>query len=153
MSDKMRWRYGETNPMIGVPDSSVLIEIGDFLIYDSDKVFPASSTVKGANKTATQTTCTSKFLGVAMQRSPVGETNPIRVATTGVFEMDCKGKTFVLGSLVGVNDKTDGTLCTQEVDLVTDVTAAIGRVVRREPVAVNTVLVGIKSKIIEGGVK
>ncbi|MGL6225251.1 MAG: hypothetical protein ACRC10_01340 [Thermoguttaceae bacterium] len=153
MSDKMRWRYGETNPVIGVPSSNVLIEIGDLVIYDSDTVLPASSTSKGSDKTATQTACAAKFLGVAMQRSAVGDVAPIRIATTGVFEMDCKSKTFVLGSLIGVSDKPDGTLFSQEVDLVTTNAAAIARVVRREPKSTKTILIGIKSAITEGGIK
>ena len=43
------------------------------------------------------------FLGVAMARSRRGETAPVRVATTGVFELDCPSETFELGDLVGVD--------------------------------------------------
>ena len=40
-----------------------------------------------------------------MQRSRSGETAPIRVATTGVFEFDCASGTFELGDMVGADGK------------------------------------------------
>ena len=41
MSDKMRWRYGETNPVVAEVDSTTVIEIGDLLYLDGDDVKPA----------------------------------------------------------------------------------------------------------------
>ena len=29
MSDKMRWRYGDTNPVVAAVDSATVIEIGE----------------------------------------------------------------------------------------------------------------------------
>jgi hypothetical protein len=43
MSDKMRWRYGDTNPVVAAVDSSTVIEIGDLLYQDTDDAKPASS--------------------------------------------------------------------------------------------------------------
>ena len=43
-----------------------------------------------------------------MQRSRSGETAPIRVATTGVFEFDCPSGTFELGDLVGADENAAG---------------------------------------------
>ena len=50
----------------------------------------------------------TNFLGVAMQRSRSGETAPIRVATTGVFEFDCPSGTFELGDMVGADENAAG---------------------------------------------
>ncbi len=31
MTDKMRWRYGDTNPVVAPVDSATVIEIGDLV--------------------------------------------------------------------------------------------------------------------------
>ena len=152
MADKMRWRYGETNPVIGLVASTVSVEIGDLVYHESDTVKPPTSQTNQTTKALNQSVFAGKFLGVAMQKSPMGEASSIRIATTGVFEFDTNMNTFVLGGLVGIDELPGRTgLECQKVD--TSVLAgAIGRVVRREPTATNTILVSIKSKITEGGV-
>src|SRR3972149_4143422 len=97
MSDKMRWRYGDTNPVIAAVDADTVIEIGDLVYQETDDARPASSQADQGTKEANQTLFASKFLGVAMQRSRAGETAPIRVAATGVFEFDCPSGTFEMG--------------------------------------------------------
>jgi len=42
MSDKMRWRYGDTNLVVAAVDSATLVEIGDLLWHDHDDAKPAS---------------------------------------------------------------------------------------------------------------
>ena len=101
MSDKMRWRYGDTNPVVAAVDSATVIEIGDLVYQDSDDAKPASSQADQGSETANQELFADNFLGVAMQRSRAGDTVPIRVATTGVFEFDCPSGTFELGDLLG----------------------------------------------------
>ena len=97
MTDKMRWRYGDTNPVVAAVDSSTVIEIGDLVRQDTNDAKPASSLTDQGSETANQDAFTDTFLGVAMQRSRAGDTDPIRVATTGVFELDCPSGTFELG--------------------------------------------------------
>jgi predicted RecA/RadA family phage recombinase len=93
-----------------------------------------------------------KFLGVAMQSSPLGEESSIRVATTGVFEFSTNSKTWSLGELVGIDELPERAgLENQKVDTAV-LAGAVGRVARREPTASTTILVKIKSKITEGGV-
>ena len=152
MANKMRWRYGETNPVVGIVPDTVTVEIGDLVYYENDQVKPASSQANQATKALNQSVFALKFLGVAMQASPLGKATGIRIATTGVFEFDTPVKTFNLGDLIGIDELPGRTgLETQKVD--TSVLAgAIGRVVRREPTATNAILVYLKSKIIEGGV-
>ena len=44
------------------------------------------------------------FAGVAMQASRSGDTQPIRVATTGVFEFDCVSTTLEVGDMMGPDE-------------------------------------------------
>ena len=153
MSDKMRWRYGDTNPVVAAVDSSTVIEIGDFVYQDTDDAKAASAQADQGSETANQQLFATNFLGVAMQRSRSGDTSPIRVATTGVFEFDCPSGTFELGDLIGVNeDETGDALSDQEVDAVASSAYAVGRVARRVAEAATTVLVDIRSTVMTGGV-
>ena len=108
MSDKMRWRYGDTNPVVAAVDAATVIEIGDLLWQDTDDAKPASGLTNHGTEAANQEALAGAFLGVAMQRSRSGETAPVRVATTGVFEFDCPSGTFELGNLVGADNNAAG---------------------------------------------
>ena len=108
MSDKMRWRYGDTNPVMAAVDSATVIEIGDMIYQDTDDGKPASSQADQGTKAANQQLFAENFLGVAMQRSRANDTDPIRVATTGVFEFDCTSATFELGGHVGLEENAGG---------------------------------------------
>ena len=154
MSDKMRWRYGDTNPVIAAVDSTQAIEIGDLLYQDVDTARSAPQLADQSSEAANQEAFAGSFLGVAMQRSRVGDTDPIRVATTGVFEFDCAGATFQLGNLVGADQNaTQNGLLAQQVVSVALPKQAIGRVARREPVSTTLVLVDIRSTVMTGGVE
>lgn len=166
MTDKMRWRYGDTNPVMAAVDSETVIEIGDF-IYQGNSLgsgksaYPASD-IEGLNKVggqdlrSMQEDFADNFLGVAMQRSPAGYTDPIRVAATGVFEFDCPSGTFELGDLVGVDEESSGKkLKDQQVVAVADSASvyAVARVAKRVPEAILSVLVDIRSTVMTGGIK
>ena len=153
MSDKMRWRYGDTNPVIAAVDSATAIEIGDLVYLDADDAKPASAQADQGTEAANQVLFADNFLGVAMQRSRAGDTDPIRVATTGVFELACPASTFELGDLVGSDQASSGTaLANQQIAAVADAQHAIARVARRAPVATTNVLVDIRSTIMTGGI-
>ena len=154
MSDKMRWRYGDTNPVVAAVDSAIAIEIGDLLWQNINDARPASALSDQGSEPANQESLADYFLGVAMQRSRSGDTAPIRAATTGVFEFDCPSGTFELGDLVGgdENDAGDG-LLDQQVAGVSNSKYAIGRVAKREPSATTSVLVDIRSTVMTGGVE
>ena len=153
MSDKMRWRYGDTNPVVAAVDAATVIEIGDLVYLDTDDAKPASSQADQGTESGNQTLFSDRFLGVAMQRSRAGDTAPIRVATTGVFEFDCPGSTHELGELVGTDEASSGTaLENQQVAKVSAADCAIARVARRSPVASSTVLVDIRSTVMTGGI-
>ena len=151
MSDKMRWRYGDTNPVLAAVDAATVIEIGDLVYQETDDVRPASQQADQGTKLANQELFSNKFLGVAMQRSRAGETAPIRVATTGVFEFDCPNTAFELGDMVGVDENAAGdALLNQQVAKVAAAKYAVGRDAKRQS-ATTTVLVDIRSTVMTGG--
>jgi len=153
MSDKMRWRYGDTNPVVAAVDSSTVIEIGDLVYQATDDARPASAQADQGSEQANQELFVDNFLGVAMQRSRNGDTSPIRVATTGVFEFNCPSGTFELGDLAGPDETGGTTLMDQQVDKVANSQYGVGRVARREPSATTSVLVDIRSTVMTGGVE
>ncbi len=154
MSDKMRWRYGDTNPVVASVDSATVIEIGDLVWQDTDDAKQASGIADLGTEAANQEAFADVFLGVAMQRSRNGDTSPIRVATTGVFEFDCPSGTFELGDMVGADENTAGTaLLNQQVAKVSASKYAIGRIAKRQAAATTSVLVDIRSTVMTGGVE
>ncbi|MBN2579247.1 MAG: hypothetical protein JXB10_09670 [Pirellulales bacterium] len=154
MADKMRWRYGDTNPVIAAVDASTVIEIGDLIYQDVDDARPASSQVDQGSEETNQEYFALRFLGVAMQRSRADETTPIRVATTGVFEFDCPSDTFELGDFVGPDEHALGNaLLSQQVAKVAESKLAVGRVTKRQAVAATSVLIDIRSTVMTGGVQ
>jgi hypothetical protein len=154
MTDKMRWRYGDTNPVIAAVDEATVIEIGDLLWQDTDDAKPASAQTDHGTEAANQEAFAHKFLGVAMQRSRAGETAPVRVATTGVFEIDCPSGAFELGQLLGADENAAGdALLDQQMAAVNASRCAIGRVAKRAPSGSTSVLVDIRSTVMTGGVE
>ncbi len=152
MSDKMRWRYGDTNPVVAAVDAATVIEIGDLVYQDTDDAKPASSQADQGTEAANQELFADKFLGVAMQRSRNGDTAPVRVATTGVFEFDCPSGTFELGDLVGADENGAGNaLLNQQATKVAASKCAVGRVAKRVSPAATSVLVDIRSTVMTGG--
>jgi len=153
MSDKMRWRYGDTNPVVAEVISASVIEIGDLVYQDTDDAKPASAQADGGTEAANQETFALLFLGVAMQRSKSGETSPIRVATSGVFEFDCASQTWELGADVAIDEASSGTaLEDQKVTPASSVSRAIGRVAKRVGTAATSVLVDIHSVVMRGSI-
>ena len=47
MADTMRWRYGDTNPVVAPVDSATVIEIGDLVYLDTDDAKPAGYDANG----------------------------------------------------------------------------------------------------------
>ena len=55
------------------------------------------------NKATNQAALVAEVPGRGDGAEPAGDTTPVRVATTGVFEFDCPAATFELGDLMGVD--------------------------------------------------
>jgi hypothetical protein len=152
MADVMRWRYGETSPVVIPVDAATVIEIGDFVYLATDDARPAAQQADQSTEAANQELFHDNFAGVAMQRSPAGDSTPIRVATTGVFEFDCLSATFEVGALLGVDEDSGGTFLTNQlVAGVATPNLAVGRCAKRLNPAGTRVLVEIVSTVSHGG--
>jgi hypothetical protein len=152
MSNTMRWRYGDTNPVMCAVASSTVIEIGDLVYQASGAVLPASALADTTTEAGNQEAFHDAFVGVAMQCSPDGSTEPIRVATSGVFELECLSATVEIGDLLGADEDGSGTaLEDQVVAKVATANLAIGRCAKRLNPAGTRVLVEIVSTALRGG--
>ena len=152
MSDNMRWRYGDTDPVVSkAVDTAEVIEIGDLIEAASGTVQNAAGHTWNTDLATTQEEFHDIFLGVAMQRSRSGDTAAIRVATSGVFEFTCAAATFEIGDLVGPAKQTGNALESQKVVAVATANLAIGRVAKRYASNTTTVLVEIESTLQRGG--
>lgn len=152
MANRMLYRWGETNPVRVAVDSAQVIEIGDLLWLNTDDARPASQNTYYASLSQTQANFHDKFLGVAEQQSRSGDTDTIRVATTGVFEFDCAAATFEIGDLVGPDDNAGATaLLDQQVILTGHAGCAVGRVAKRYTSNTTSVEVDIVSYTMYGG--
>lgn len=153
MANNFRYRWGEANPIEVPVDSTTVIEIGDLLYLDTDDAKPASSQTDQSSAEANQELFSLKFLGVAASASANGDTDPVRVNTTGVHEFPCASANFVVGDMIGVTETGAGTaLEDQKVVGVDDSDNGIGICVK-SGTAVTTVLVDIRSTILGHGVK
>lgn len=151
MSNKMRWRYGDTNPVLVPVSAFVVIEIGDLVMLNAGNAEPASDLADTGTEAGNQEAFHDLFIGVAMQQSRSGDTAPIRVATTGVFEFDCVSATLALGAFVGSDEDGTGTMLQpQVVAAVATANLAIGRV-EKAIAAATSVLVRIVSTVSLGG--
>ena len=153
MANTMRWRYGETNPVVLPVASGTVIEIGD-LVYLDTTAKPAADLSYGASLAATQEAFHDKFAGVAMQQSRAGDTDDIRVATTGVFELGCASATFEVGARIGVDDNTAGDeLLSQQVIAVNvgNPELSVGYCAKRVNPAGTSVLVDVVSTVSHAG--
>jgi hypothetical protein len=152
VANTMRWRYGDTSPVMLPVDATTVIEIGDLVYLETDDARPASSQSDAGTEAANQEAFHDKFAGVAMQASRNGDTQPIRVATAGVFEFDCLTGTYEVGKLIGADENAGGTAL--EKQLVTPVATAnlaIGRCAKRVNPAATRVLVDVVSTVQRGG--
>ncbi len=164
MANIMRWRYGERNPVTLPVDSATDIEIGDMIWLDgeSDTAKPASDVKVSFDDSLLpnlQKGFKACFVGVAMQRSRAGDTQAIRIATSGVFEFDCDEQSHDLGDRVGAADEGARqhdrviSLADQRVSGVPQNSPqrSIGRVAKRVATADTKVLVEINSTVMRKG--
>ena len=91
MSNQMRWRYGETSPVMLAVDPNSVIEIGDLVYQDTSVARPASEQADLLSTSANQAAFHDAFAGVAMQASRVGDAAPIRVAVACALALAVTG--------------------------------------------------------------
>lgn len=127
--------------------ASTAIAVGDLLWWDnSGKVAkPASARTDAGSAALNQADFAGLFCGVSASQRLSTETStgtPQSVRTIiaeGIFDCDCASATFEVGDLVGVNRNATPLNDNQVVVAVTQPQLAIGRVVKREGVAVTKV--------------
>lgn len=152
MSNKMRWRYGETHPVMLPVQLGYVIEIGDLLYLDAGNAKPATSQFDQGTLLANQETFHDNFVGIAMQCTTGASAETIRVATSGVFEYPCSPASFNVGDLIGsTEDATGGQLEAQTVIGVAAENLALGRCVKQAASGSKKVLVDIVSTVVRGG--
>jgi hypothetical protein len=148
MADVMRWRSGETNPVSVAVESATVIEVGDLIYWDTDDAKPASSQADQLTESANQRLFAQRFLGVSMSRSRSGDTDPITVATSGLFEFIAPSASYQVGDLLGCDEASSGTaLEDQTVAAVASEDLAIGKCVKTAASS-TAVLVDIKSTVL-----
>ena len=151
------WKWGETCPICVRAAEDSEIRIGDLLWLDPDgKAQSASSFAKSGDLAETQKAFTLDFLGIAMQASPVGWMETIRVATCGTFEFDDETPSDVtqrIGTFVGPSFNTlEEKLESKAIITVDSARKAIGRIVHQENVPAGKAYVAIISTVLTGGV-
>lgn len=125
---------GSRNQVMAAVDSAEVIVKGNMLRLVTDDVRAISGMSDVGLKLANQQAARDAFIGVAMRASASGQTQPIPVATTGVFEFNTSSATYEVGDLVGpAGTGTGGNVGVSDdtVEAVTDASAAIGRVYKR----------------------
>ena len=137
-------------------DSAILYEIGD-LIYQSVNglVYPASSQPDQGTEVMNQILFACRFLGVAEQRSRVGDSDDIRVGTAGVWEfcVAALATLLPLGTRFGASENAAATgLLDQSVEQVLVDAEAIARLYRGAAAGATCVFIKIESEIMDGGI-
>jgi hypothetical protein len=142
MPDRMRWRYGNTNPIQVAVAPEIVIEIGDLIWLSEQCLALPAIEIPDRDSRVMQTIFADGFIGVAETRSLAGELEPVRVAQTGAFEFDCDPQGWRNGDMVtGCQNGGEAGLCNQRVARTTDPLLSIGRVARDYREAVTSVLV------------
>ena len=152
MANTMRWRYGETNPIMMPVLAGTIVEIGDIVYLDSGTAKPISEQSDQGSLAANQEAMHDQFLGVAMQAS-LSEM-PIRSVwlPPECLNSTCASATFEIGDLLGGTEEGTGTeLMDQELIGVATANLAVGRCTKRVNPAGTKVLVDIISTVLRGG--
>ena len=152
MANTMRWRYGDTNPVMLPVSTNSVVEIGDLVYLDTGTAKPATDLAHQGTFLLNQHTFQDSFVGVAMQASPAGEADAIRIATSGVFEFDADSSAYELGEQLGCaeNSTNDG-LLSQSLALSSTIGGTLGRCAKQKPLGVTRALIDIVSTVMKGG--
>lgn len=154
MANTMRWRYGDTNPVVLPVAEATEIEIGDLIYLDTatGMAAPASAQSDQGSSALNQSSFKDNFVGVAMQASTEGQTGSVRIATSGVFELSCDAITWELGDTVASATTVGGDqLFDQKVIAAPTMAVALGRCAKQATTATTRVLVDIVSVVMRGG--
>lgn len=158
MANVQRHRYASGHVMVDV-DSAIVVEQGDLIWLNTNDGRPAGQDTNSdgtgdlwnSDLATTQEDFHDVFLGVAADQSRSGDTDQIRCEYGDVFEFTCASATFNVGDLVGPAKTAGNNLENQKVVAVATANLAIGRVAKPYLSATTTVLVDVRSTVMDGG--
>lgn len=143
---------GTRRPIMCAVDSATVIAKGDLVYLDTDDVKPFTSLGDSGSKAQNQQAAKKVFAGIAGRASANGETAPIPVYSSGVYEFDCASGTWEVGTLVGpigTGAASAVGVSASSVESVASMDLAIGRVYKRVTVAATRVEVEITSTVFD----
>lgn len=128
MSNHLRFRSGPVQLIRANVSVDSAIEPGDLLFLDATEAKPSGEFIWDTNLATTQAAFADVFLGIAHERSAVGEEAPISVDVSphSVYEFDVDVSTYALGTLLGP-DEDSGALMNQQLETVAAASRAIAR--------------------------
>lgn len=154
-----RWVRGEDNETLFTTKTGIDYFIGDLLYVDTgdgNTVKPAGSFVWDTNLATSQETFIDTFAGVSCNAVLAAQTaRKLRTSTTGVWRFDCAALASATraGTPVGPAKQSGNLLEPQKVAVVATTDLAIGVLDEDAPVGATSVLVRIKSAVLEKGVQ
>lgn len=133
-----RWLRDDTNPVDATIATAKEVAVGDIVGMSAGTLVKASDTTWNTDTATTQADFRALFLGISGQAKDAdvaraygnSDDNEVRVATSGVYEMDCASATFEVGDFVGPAKDTGDALLDDKVVAAVEA-GAIGRVVER----------------------
>ncbi len=160
MADVNNYKRGETNPVVVKVQTIEAIARGDLVGLSTGWAYPASDEA-WVDISTSQAAFAANFCGVSGQRKVSGTAKPgtgggddnrMRIATEGVFELDCvvTSALFDVGDLVAPCKASGNALEAQKVEKAT-IGKAIGRVEETNVASSGKCLVRIFSKVMLGG--
>lgn len=137
-----------------VPLSATVISVLDQCFLDTTDVKPASDQTDQGSETGNQQLFHDLFMGIALDASAGGETDPIRLAIGGVWPRTCPSEIRTLDQMLGPDENGGGTgLLNTTVDNVSNANAAIGRLARAVPIAGTRCMVDMHQSMTRDGVQ
>lgn len=128
MSDENRFRHADAKGIYRAsPASSTVIEAGDLVVFNSGSPEPIDQVQFDTSLPVTKGNVADDFGGVAMVPSADGETDPIEIATRGVYEFPLgSAATAEVFDYVTAADDNAQTLKKDRVETTTTASEAFG---------------------------
>ena len=128
MPSHLRFRTGPVHLFKAPVDADSLIEPGDMLYLDTTVARTAAEYPWTTDLATTQTAFSNVFLGIAHERSEVGDSDPISVdmSPQSVYEFDVDISSYGIGQWLGP-DENSSTLMNQQLEAVGVASRAIAK--------------------------
>lgn len=147
------YHSGENEPRKTLaPLSATAIEIGDLLATTAGVPVTAADVAWNSTLAATQEDFHDAFFGCSLDRSRVGDTDPVMASTKGKHRFTvAAGSAHQVGELVGPAKQSGNLLENQKVAAVATANLAIGRVAQYASATDTELIVEILATVPHGG--